>query len=89
MPFYKCTKCGFRCGSKREADRHKCSSDTIATRSIRTPELRGSIRGRREAGGLQLAFCRGYQAGYEDRVMGKQPEFFAETHRKGIRKRES
>lgn len=39
-------------------------------------------------GSLELAYRRGYQVGYEDRVMGLSPTSWALEHRKEIRKRD-
>ena len=32
-----------------------------------------------------LPYLRGYQAGYQDRVMGREPEHYAMTTRSGVR----
>ncbi len=86
---YKCTKCGFCCGTKREALKHKCDVASLCTNNIGTGHRAGSRSHRQVKGGQNLAFMRGYQAGYEDRVMGKSPECYAREHRKDIRKAES
>ncbi len=85
---YKCTKCGFCTTSEKIAMKHKCDKATLCTRDIHRKGRAGSHENRMQQGSNNLAFMRGYQSGYEDRVMGLQPTYFAEKHRKDIRKRD-
>lgn len=47
---------------------------------------KGRIHGLQHSGDIAIAYLRGYQGGYEDRVMGKPPEHYANTCRKDIRR---
>lgn len=54
-----------------------------------TQDLKSEVRAvaRRAShlgGAVSLAFLRGYQAGYEDCVMGRKPECYARTDRQSI-----
>ncbi len=83
----KCTKCGWF-GTEEQAAKHKCDRATLCTKSLVRSSPRNELSYRQEKGGVQVAFGRGYQAGYQDRVMGREPVMYACTTRKEVRTNE-
>lgn len=83
----KCTKCGWY-GTPDAAKTHKCSQVALSTNSLITASHRDKSLRAKQSGAVQVAFGRGYQAGYQDRVMGRVPEMYACTTRKEVRENE-
>ena len=88
MTEWKCTKCGWY-GSEKAAQKHKCLRATICTRSLVTASHKDKGLRAKQSGAVEVAFARGYQSGYQDRVMGRKPEMYAFTTRKEVRENEA
>ncbi len=83
----KCTKCGW-CGTPEAAKDHKCHRATVATNSLVTASYKDKGLRAKQQGAVQTAYGRGYQAGYQDRVMGRKPDMYAHVTRKEVRENE-
>lgn len=73
---------------KKQVVRKKKTVGQRCTENIIRSSPRNELQHRQEAGGLEVAFGRGYQAGYQDRVMGRKPQMYALTSRKKVRENE-
>ena len=73
---------------KKRVARKKKTLGQRCTENIIRSSPRNELLHRQEAGGLEVAFGRGYQSGYQDRVMGRRPVMYAFTTRKEVRENE-
>ncbi|HDZ37289.1 MAG TPA: hypothetical protein ENH62_03210 [Marinobacter sp.] len=73
---------------KKRAVRRKKTFGQKCTENIIRSSPRNELQHRQEAAGLEVAFGRGYQVGYQDRVMGREPKMYAFATRKDVRENE-
>lgn len=83
---WRCPRC--KVGMWPDEKKHHICGTAKLARSLHRGKGPGQRVDRQIQGTVNLAYMRGYQAGFQDRVMGREPKFYACTSRKDVRKNE-